>query len=180
MLTNVFPDVARKGCYFHWTQPIRRKTQELGMAIDYMNIIAVSVSKFIHHLMFLTFLPAEHITPMFTSIIAMDMPITPMPTLFCELLNYIQTTWIYSNTWSPTAWSIFNRTIHTINDCEGWHHQLNSKLCCHNLLFYQLIAVMCTEATMILQILHYKIISHIYMHITFKYHHGVKCLENLG
>ena len=41
-------------------------------------------------LMCLPFLPAEHITPMFTSIIAMDAPVTPMPTLLHELLNYIQ------------------------------------------------------------------------------------------
>ena len=51
-----------------------------------------SVSKFIHHVM-CAILPAENITPIFTSIIAMDVSITPMPSLLSELFNCIQTTW---------------------------------------------------------------------------------------
>ena len=48
-----------------------------------------SVSKFIRHVMCLPVLPAEALIRMFTNIIAIDVPITPMPTLLRELLNYI-------------------------------------------------------------------------------------------
>ena len=36
-----------------------------------------------------TLLPAVHITPMFTNIIVVHAPITPMHTLLRDLLNYI-------------------------------------------------------------------------------------------
>ena len=63
-------------------------TESTRLSSDFRPVI-----KFIHRLIGLPFLPAEHITPMYTSVIAMDADITPMPTLLCKLVNYIQTTW---------------------------------------------------------------------------------------
>ena len=36
-----------------------------------------------------------------------------------QLADYIQTTWIESTSWPPTAWSAFKETVRTNNDLEG-------------------------------------------------------------
>ena len=71
-----------------------------------------------------SFLPHEHITLLFTNMILLDAPTSPMPPLLGQLLNYIQTTSIYSNIWPPASWSIFNRAVRTNYDCERWHRRL--------------------------------------------------------
>ena len=73
----------------------RRKVKDLGLAVSYTS--GLSVQKFICRLMCLPFLPHEHITLLFTNMILLDTPTSPMPPLLHQLLNYIQTNWIYSN-----------------------------------------------------------------------------------
>ena len=69
--------------------------------------------------------------------------------LVAPLLNYIQRTWIYSNVWPPKSWSQFQKCLRTNNDCEGWHRRLNYKIHRHNLPFYQLIAILHSEAELV-------------------------------
>ena len=71
------------------------------------------------------------------------------PTIERQLLDYIQRTWIYSNVWPPEAWSQFQRSVRTNNDCEGWHRRLNNKIHRHSLPFYQLLAVLHSEAELV-------------------------------
>ena len=87
---TLYPNVAR-------TQAIWWKVQDLGLAVSYTSDL--SVQKFIHRMMFLPFLPHEHITLLFTNMILLDTPTSPMLPLLHQLLNYIQT--IYSNIWPP-------------------------------------------------------------------------------
>ena len=94
---DVVPNVARRGCHFHWTQALWWKVQDLGLAVSYTSDL--SVQKFIHRMMCLPFLPHEHITLLFTNTILLDTPTSSVPPLLCQLLNYIQTNWIYSNNW---------------------------------------------------------------------------------
>jgi len=144
---TVLPQVTCKGCHFHWTQAIWRKVQSLGLAADYME--KTQVQKFVRRLMCLPFLPHEHIAPMFVNIISLDTPANPMPLLLRQLFDYIQRTWIYSSVWPPESWSQFQRSVRTNNDCEGWHRRLNQKIHRHNLPFYQLIAVLHSEAELV-------------------------------
>jgi len=43
-----------------------------------------------------SFLPHEHITLLFTNMILLDAPTSLMPPLLRQLLNYLQTYWIYT------------------------------------------------------------------------------------
>jgi hypothetical protein len=39
----------------------------------------------------------------------------------------IEDTWMTSTVWTVPTWSVFNQSIRTNNDVEGWHHKLNRK-----------------------------------------------------
>ena len=141
---DIFPEANRKGCHFHWTQALWRKVQALGLVVAYNT--NAQVQKFIRRLMCLPFLPHEHIRPTFASILALDTAQNHMSPVLRQFLDYIQTQWIFSSVWPPAAWSMFDRSIRTNNDCEGWHRRLNSKIRRHNLPMYQLVEVIHKEA----------------------------------
>jgi len=44
-----------------------------------------------------------------------------------ELVVYIRSNWIDSQTWPPESWSVYRRVISTNNDVEGWHYRLNAR-----------------------------------------------------
>ena len=44
-----------------------------------------------------------------------------------EFVNYVSSTWIESNTWLPSCWSVFLQSVRTNNDVEGWHNGLNTR-----------------------------------------------------
>ena len=58
-LTSVLPQVKLLGCYFHWSQAILRKVQELGLQTAYNT--DDNTYKFIQMLLSLPYLPAQHI-----------------------------------------------------------------------------------------------------------------------
>ena len=132
---DMLPNVARKGCHFHWTQAIWRKVQDLGFAVLYTSEWFVQNS--FRRLMCLPFLPHEHITLLFTNMILLDTPTSPMLPLLRQLLNYIQTNRTDSN--------IFSHAVRTNNDWEGWLRRLNAKIRRHHLPFYQLVQVLHRE-----------------------------------
>ncbi|XP_041375153.1 uncharacterized protein LOC121388019 [Gigantopelta aegis] len=43
------------------------------------------------------------------------------------LMDYVDRTWMRSSVWSVSAWSVFNQSVRTNNDVEGWHHRLNHR-----------------------------------------------------
>ena len=115
---KVFPGVHIQGCVFHWTQAIWRKVQELGLVIAYQTNDAAH--KFIRRIMALPFFPREHIPQMF-----MEVHDLGMFQALRSLVEYVQATWLESTVWSPDRWSIFNQSVRTNNDVEGWHRRLN-------------------------------------------------------
>jgi hypothetical protein len=143
----VMPNVQIRGCSFHWSQAVWRKVQELGLAAAYLQ--NNKTHKFIRRILCLPFLPAEHIEPVFRGILALDTTATPMAESLRMLLNYMRTTWIESTIWPPAAWSVFNRSVRTNNDTEGWHRRLNSIIHRHNLPFYQLIDILHKESAIV-------------------------------
>ena len=40
---------------------------------------------------------------------------------------YVSSTWIESNTWPPSSWSVFMQSVRTNNDVKGWHHGLHTR-----------------------------------------------------
>jgi hypothetical protein len=58
----------------------------------------------------------------------------------------IEDTWMTSTVWTVPTWSVFNQSIRTNNDVEGWHHKLNRKARKGNIQFYLLITLMYSEA----------------------------------
>jgi len=90
----------------------------------------------------------QYTVPMFVNVSIISL-YTPGSPLLCQLLDYIQRTWVYSSVWSPESWSQSQRNVHTNNDCEGWHRKLNKKIHRPNLPFYQLITDLYNEAELI-------------------------------
>jgi len=54
-------------------------------------------------------------------------------------LEYMERNWINSNTWPPSAWSVFHLPVRTNNDVEGWHCHLNDKASHGQLNLYKYI-----------------------------------------
>ena len=146
-LRQVLPEVSIKGCHFHWTQAIWRKVQDVNLAKPYMQ--DSKTQKFIRRLFCLPFLPQEQICAYFATIMALGTPTSPLPEQFRQLLNYIDNTWIHSAAWPPASWSVFNRSVRTNNNCEGWHRRLNSMTRRNHLPFYQLVTLLHDEAILV-------------------------------
>ncbi|KAH3830387.1 hypothetical protein DPMN_103651 [Dreissena polymorpha] len=51
--------------------------------------------------------------------------------------------------WPIESWYVFDRSIRTNNDCEGWHHRLNRRAKKGNLPFYLLVQLLFEEAKML-------------------------------
>ena len=126
-------------CFFHWTQAVWRKAQELGLQVTYNT--DNNTHKFIQKLLSLPYLPAEHIQPIFTKLQrkAVTQPLQ-------ELTTYIQSTWLSNTLWPSTVWSVFGHFTRTNNDVEGWHHHLNKKAKKGQLPFYLLLCLLHDEA----------------------------------
>lgn len=87
------------------------------------------VNKLVRKVMALPLLPAEHIRPAFEQLV---LQVADRPVLL-DLLSYVEDTWITSTIWPIPSWSVYNKTIRTNNDCEGWHTRMNvdrAQVCC--------------------------------------------------
>ncbi|XP_006820186.1 uncharacterized protein LOC102808349 [Saccoglossus kowalevskii] len=138
---SVFPDVAIQGCSFHWTQAVWRKVQHLGLQVPYME--NGPVHDYIRELMALPFLPEEHIKASFNILAEKATPGLQ------DLLDYIRSTWLDSSVWPPSTWSVYNKSVHTNNDVEGWHRRINAKAGRSHLQLYVLIPFIYREARLV-------------------------------
>jgi len=92
--------------------------------------------------MALPFLPEGEIRPMFEQLRAEAA--TDQLKQFAE---YIVETWIDSNTWPPSRWSVFQMTVRTDNDIEGWHNGLHRRASSkRSMPFYLLLDLLHQEA----------------------------------
>ena len=73
-------------------------------------------------IMALPFLPPSQIPAMFT---CLQLQATTEP--LQKFVEYVDSTWVQSTTWSPSCWSIYMQQIRTNNDVEGWHNGLNKR-----------------------------------------------------
>ena len=63
-----------------------------------------------------------------------------------SLCQYIRKTWIDNTIWTPEAWSVFNQSVRTKNDVEGWHRRLNYRAVNGKPPFYVLIMLLHRES----------------------------------
>ena len=146
-IRQTLPNVHLQGCGFHWGQSLWRKVQELGLAVTYQT--NATANKFIRRLFSLPFMPADAIEPPVDNIQALDTHTTPMAPPLRKLIDYIQDYWVHTTKWPTSNWSVYNRSIRTNNDCEGWHRRVNSKVRRHHLPFYQLVEFLHQKATLV-------------------------------
>ena len=66
-----------------------------------------------------------------------------------NLLDYIRSTWIYSDIWPPRSWCVFARSIRTNNDMEDWHHHINLKTRRGQPNFYLLLKLLHDDAKLV-------------------------------
>jgi hypothetical protein len=67
-------------------------------------------------------------------------------------------TWINSNVWPPSCWSVYKEAVRTNNDVEGWHNSLNRRASGRcQMPFYLLINLLYREAR--LANLHIRLVS---------------------
>lgn len=92
--------------------------------------------------MALPFLPEDNIQPMFEQLHLKATTDHPK-----QFVNYVSETWISSNTWPPSSWSVYMMAIRSNNNVEGWHNGLHHCASgrCH-MAFYLLIGLLHEEA----------------------------------
>ena len=134
------PDVEVQGCNFHWNQAVYRYIQQLGLQRQFEQ--RDSYHRYMKKLMALPYLPAEHTEPAFHKLAE-----KATTEKLQELCDYIETTWLHSSIWPVESWSVFNRSIRTNNDVEGWHRRLNQRARDGSPPFYMLVPLLHQEAT---------------------------------
>ncbi|KAK6182207.1 hypothetical protein SNE40_009939 [Patella caerulea] len=139
---KVFPQVHVRGCLFHFTQAIWRHCQELGLQNKYK--VHGGTHNFIKKLMSLPFLPKSHIRDIFHQLQGK----TSNDKLI-KLMDYMERQWIDHSLFKMSSWSVFNQTIRTNNNIEGWHRRINHKAGEQQLGMYKLIDFLFGEADML-------------------------------
>lgn len=137
--SSVFPSSRLHGCFFHFSQALWRKVQEIGLASEYNN--DPTIKRLLRHLFGLPFLPIGHIPRAFRLLSA-----SANTGKLRRLFRYVSNTWIEGDMWRPFDWSVYGRQVRTNNDVEGWHNRLNTKAFKGNLPFYCLIKLLYEES----------------------------------
>ncbi|XP_078373376.1 uncharacterized protein LOC144656982 [Oculina patagonica] len=65
---------------------------------------------------------ASNATAVFSGIIESATPVS-----FQQLMDYVRRNWITGDTWKPSSWSVYMKSVRTNNDIEGWHLGLNRR-----------------------------------------------------
>ena len=138
----MFPNTIIKGCAFHFSQALWRKTQELGLATTYTE--RGVEYRYIRSLLALPFLPHNDIERAFNHLEQRANSIELQ-----QMTRYIRTTWIENPVWTPRAWSIYQQRVRTNNDVEGWHTRLIANAGRANLTFYLLVPLLRREADLV-------------------------------
>ena len=116
-----FPNSDLQGCYFHQTQAIWRKVQELGLTT--INKDIPEVKRVVRKLMALAFLQILAVRTAFT-----ELRTDPAATEYDlePLFAYYEHTWL--QTFKPALWNVHDKITRTNNHMEGWHNKFSSAL----------------------------------------------------
>ncbi|CAC5390748.1 unnamed protein product [Mytilus coruscus] len=89
----------------------------------------------------LPYLPAGHILPAYR-----QLTVPPTSPLLHQLMVYINRAWLQCSVWSVAQWSVYQLSIRTNNDDEGWHRRFNGKANGNKLHFYKMVPALIKEA----------------------------------
>ncbi|XP_071093722.1 uncharacterized protein [Haliotis cracherodii] len=113
-----------KGCFFHFTQAIWRKTQELGLAVGYRD--NPLVEQWIRQAFALPLLPLQQVQDAWID----SMNQSPDVPNADEYNDYIVTNWVHYEASFPLSLWNHHQTFgpRTNNNLEGFHSRLNASL----------------------------------------------------
>ena len=136
-----FPPITIKGCFFHFTQAVFRRIQNLGMKKQY--IVDAPTKDICKRMMSLPLLPLRCIPSAF-SVLKQRCDESGIECLQ-KFGEYMRKNWI-EGYFSPDTWFQFLELIRTNNHVEGWHRGLNTRVKGANVNTYHLIQVLEEEA----------------------------------
>lgn len=122
-ISEIFPEVIRKGCRFHLGQSMWRKIQSLGLCKNFKN--KSEVGKFLKLFFGLSFLKPEDVHKCFAEDL---MAIKPNNQQLHDFCNYFERNYVLPNSkFPPSLWAEFSNSLQrTTNSCESFHSKLNS------------------------------------------------------
>ena len=117
-----FPEWHHFGCYFHYTQAIYHKNQQLGLSQAYKNnpLVIMIFRKF----MSVAFVPLDQVLNCLQDLVQDSQSaflVRQYPAI-ADFLFYFRRTWI--DTFDPKMWNVFERpaNVRTTNDLEVWNN----------------------------------------------------------
>ena len=118
---TVFPGITIKGCFFHYTQCIWRKTQATGLQIHYKT--NDDINRLVRRAAVLPLLPMQNIEDVWLHTLEdIDNADTNINTV--SFTDYVTEQWVENN---RDLWNHHNTEgPRTTNNLEGWHHKLKS------------------------------------------------------
>ncbi|XP_062571643.1 uncharacterized protein LOC134233670 [Saccostrea cucullata] len=66
-----------------------------------------------------------------------------------SLVNYFDRQWIHHAIFRPSSWTVYQQSVRTNNDVEGWHHRVNGKAGHRSCTFYKLVPLLLQEAKLV-------------------------------
>uniref|UniRef100_A0AAV2J3Z3 MULE transposase domain-containing protein n=1 Tax=Knipowitschia caucasica TaxID=637954 RepID=A0AAV2J3Z3_KNICA len=128
-LQSELPQVSIQGCYFHFTQSLWRRVQELGLVRAYRENLRLR--KCIRKLMALGYLPRPLVRLNFNSLRRSQRTIRLIdrnPSLL-DFFGYVQNTYI-GGFFPVPLWNVFDREMdtRTNNHVESYHKTLNDTI----------------------------------------------------
>ena len=141
MERNEFPKVTIKGCFFHFTQAVFRRIQNLGMKTQYVRDLGTK--DICRRMMSLPLLPHECVPGAFQQLKQRcdDSGIECLQ----KFGDYVKKNWI-DGWFGPKTWVCYTEHIRTNNHVEGYHRGLNFRVRGTKVNFYSLVQVLYEEA----------------------------------
>ncbi|XP_046551827.1 uncharacterized protein LOC124261553 [Haliotis rubra] len=103
--------------------------------------------------MALAFLPAAHIRPVFR-----QLKMRASSQKLVDLCDYMERQWMSHSIFTVVSWCVFNQSVRTNNNVEGWHRRMNLRTSDQQLGLYKLIPALHKQASLLslhAQLLHY-------------------------
>ncbi|KAI1297761.1 hypothetical protein HDE_04452 [Halotydeus destructor] len=124
--------IQTRGCYFHYTQAIWRKTQKVGLATAYIKGFQTEgpIRKYVQRISALPMVPETDLDEAWVAVNAdleVALNITEQERAAClDIRSYVERTWLgYAALFKRDMWNHHdNEGRRTNNDVEGWHNAL--------------------------------------------------------
>ncbi|XP_060071015.1 uncharacterized protein LOC132550930 [Ylistrum balloti] len=120
---SISQGITVKGCFFHFTQCIWRKTQQLGLHTYYRD--NEDIHRLVRHAAVLPLIPPQRIEDYWFNAMD-DLEDVDLPVDTTPFTDYVTTQWIEGD---RHVWNHFdNDGPRTTNNLEGWHSKLKKRI----------------------------------------------------